>query len=103
MPEATVCPLPYAFRVWGLMKLKNKLISSPFWTDPEHNQDLFFARGGIWESFVVFHHTRRHTEKCGYSHFLLIFSKTIKLPQKFAEHNRFLTFSFIRSAVPKNA
>jgi len=30
MPEATVCTVPYAFRVWGLMKLKNKVITSPF-------------------------------------------------------------------------
>ena len=46
MPEATVCTLPYAFRVWGLINLKNELISSPFLTVPERNQDLFFVQGG---------------------------------------------------------
>ena len=49
MPEATVCTLPYAFRVWSLMKLKNTLISSLFFflTDSEHNQELFFGCGGM--------------------------------------------------------
>ena len=92
MPEATVCTVLYAFRVWGLMKLKNKVISSPvffFWRTLNAIKTSSLLVEGCWKSSVVFQHIRTRSKKCGYPHFPLVFSKTVKLPQKFAEHNPF--------------
>jgi len=63
-PEATACTVPYACRVWALMKLKNKVISSPFLTDSERNQDPFFSRGGMLGIICSFQHTCTRSEKC---------------------------------------